>query len=53
MMGDLKENVADLLDKVKGDSQDGEQPIDLQKLAELIFEKLLQELSIENERTGL
>jgi hypothetical protein len=53
MMGDIKENVSDLLDKVKGDAQDEEQPIDLQKLAELIFEKLLQELSIENERTGL
>lgn len=30
----------------------GSEEIDLEKLAELIFEKFLEELQLENERTG-
>jgi hypothetical protein len=52
MMGDPGEMLSRLVgDEDKTDSQ-GEQQIDLEKLAEKIVELLLQELSIENERMG-
>jgi hypothetical protein len=62
---DLKEKVAQKAQSVKGLAQDAvsgggssqstpplQDPFDLERLAELIVKKLLEELTIETERTG-
>jgi hypothetical protein len=51
MLGNLKEETPELLNASKDVPQEQE-PVDLYNLAEKIVEKLLQELSIENERMG-
>jgi hypothetical protein len=52
MMGDPGEMLSRLMGEEDQTASQGEQQIDLEKLAEKIVEMLLRELSIENERMG-